>query len=292
MTDKLVILFPCNPLDRKSVDVDFHEEANACTLLGIKWFLFDHEEFVKSETISGNLPINGDKNTILLRSWMLKGRQYNILVNELEERNFSIINSHSCYINCHHFPNVYEYIKQYSSKAIWFRSLIDDERAIKLWQSLDSDVILKDYVKSEKDNPDLFILSKNLSNDDFWNKILKFIDARGKLFNEGIVLKELVTLKKYNNKTNEWRIFILDKKIVSCKNNSNLSESVRPDIKFLNEIIEKIESNFFTIDIAEKEDGSWMILETGDGQVSGLATEENTLEFYSKLKEILCQQMA
>ena len=49
----------------------------------------------------------------------------------------------------------------------------------------------------------------------------------------------------------------------------------------LTEIAKNIASNFFTIDIAEKEDGTWMILETGDGQVSGLPSGQDEIKFYN-----------
>lgn len=42
-------------------------------------------------------------------------------------------------------------------------------------------------------------------------------------------------------------------------------------------------SPFYTVDFAELDNGTWTILETGDGQVSGLATEAFTEEFMAKL---------
>ena len=46
-----------------------------------------------------------------------------------------------------------------------------------------------------------------------------------------------------------------------------------------------LDSPFFTIDFAELEDGSWTIIECGDGQVSGITDSSQTELFYKLLKE-------
>ncbi|MEK3873410.1 MULTISPECIES: ATP-grasp domain-containing protein [unclassified Paenibacillus] len=40
------------------------------------------------------------------------------------------------------------------------------------------------------------------------------------------------------------------------------------------EIAKQIRSNFFTMDIAKTEAGGWIVIEVGDGQVSGLPEGE------------------
>ena len=45
-------------------------------------------------------------------------------------------------------------------------------------------------------------------------------------------------------------------------------------------------SSFYTVDYAEMEDGDWKIIESGDGQVSGLSDFQNAESFYRKLSLI------
>ena len=118
-------------------------------------------------------------------------------------------------------------------------------------------------------------------------KVEEFVEHRGKLFSEGLVFKEFENLKKYGENVNEYRLFFYENRLVSCSQNSNLKplEGVVPlSTKFAEDIAFQIDSNFFTIDIAEKEDGTWMIIETGDGQVSGLSPDQNCLEFYASMQ--------
>lgn len=56
---------------------------------------------------------------------------------------------------------------------------------------------------------------------------------------------------------------------------------------YLEEVIPAFMSKFFTIDFIECLHGEWRVIECGDGQVSGLATEDFSGSFYLKLKQSL-----
>jgi len=49
------------------------------------------------------------------------------------------------------------------------------------------------------------------------------------------------------------------------------------------EIAARFQSSFLTVDVALLEDGSWRIVETGDGQVSGLPVGMAPARFYASL---------
>jgi hypothetical protein len=307
------ILFPSEPFSPKQVDSAFKAEYEAAKLVGFEIFLYDHDELVKSGHFISNLPYNhgpleiiaGDQVTrsiaqnnepILFRGWMLKVEYYGCLVVSLIEKNYKLINDVENYWNAHYFTHAYPVIKDHTSKAWWtgdWDKMVDTETVD--WKSvrdyLGGDVIIKDYVKSEKGNSDLFILKKELSNEEFYNKILQFIEARGKLFNRGIVFKQIEQLKKYDGVTNEWRIFFVNNKPINFGFNSEkLCKTSQPPFETLVtfwELGKSVKSNFFTMDIAEKEDGSWMILELGDGQVSGLPAAEEPIKFYNNLYTVL-----
>ena len=44
-----------------------------------------------------------------------------------------------------------------------------------------------------------------------------------------------------------------------------------------------LNSKFYTIDFAELQDGSWIVIEAGDGSVSGLSDFQDYDEFFRKL---------
>lgn len=47
---------------------------------------------------------------------------------------------------------------------------------------------------------------------------------------------------------------------------------------------QNLPSPFYTVDFAELADGSWKILEAGDGQVSGLSDNQNARAFFRALR--------
>jgi len=292
------VLFPSEPFSPKEVDSCFKAEYEAAKLVGFIPFLFDHDELVTNMLFKSNLPdAPGEEyEPILFRGWMLKEEQYVFFTGSLAGRGYKTLNSLNEYTQCHHFPEAFNFIKEHTSKS-WWTSVITPNHIIEKvdWRSvrdfIGTDIIIKDYVKSEKGDPDLFILNKELTDEEFSNRIKRFIEARGSLFNKGLVFKAVEQLKKYDGETNEWRLFFFNKKMVTFGVNSEkFAEFAKPSIdevlKF-NNLGMTIPSNFFTMDIAEREDGSWMILELGDGQVSGLAAQEEPITFYNKLHNIL-----
>lgn len=280
------ILFPCHELDGlKKVDDCYMEEHHAAKLQGHDCFLFSHDDFVRGE-FKSNIPETDGNTTLVLRSWMLNVPQYEELYNAIDGMGYKLINTPEQYKNCHHFPDSYDYTKEHTSKAIfikeWDESILQDISDF----FGDKSFLMKDYVKSAKNVPGLFEMPSGISGEDLLKKVEEFVEHRGKLFSEGLVFKEFVNLKKYDDNVNEYRLFFYENRLISCSQNSNLKpeETNSPVTKFAEDVAFQIDSNFFTIDVAEKEDGDWMIIETGDGQVSGLSPDQNCLNFYASME--------
>ena len=111
---------------------------------------------------------------------------------------------------------------------------------------------------------------------------------RGDLYVRGIVLKEYVELKRRDSMTNEYRAFYLNGELLTLSPNSNQKEGgpVVP-IELVN-AIPVLDSHFYTVDFAELENGSWTVIETGDGQVSGLSPNQYVFKFYDEIRWRLC----
>lgn len=58
---------------------------------------------------------------------------------------------------------------------------------------------------------------------------------------------------------------------------------LKPEYEQFLDVAKKIESRFFTMDIAKIQNGGWIIMELGDGQVSGLPDCADLSEFYKKI---------
>lgn len=285
------ILFPCNPLNSKEIDPDYSEELAAAKLHGFDYILYDHDVLVKTGVGFIKLEVSEKPVQVLLRGYQLKEAQYHFLYNHLKDFNYHLVNSLEKYLNCHYFPYSYGAIEEFSNK-IWFTDDISPEW-IKSICNLKKDLIIKDFVKSEK-GTDLFFIDKDITEEELSQKIERFIEARGNLFNKGIQFKEYLKLKKYGTEINEWRLFVLNGELVSMSRNVVLDvESARPNIPNLKDIIDRLSvlSNFLTFDIVELETGEFKIIETGDASVSGLSPNQNAIAFYAKIKEIIGKEI-
>ncbi len=202
----MTILFPCEYDNINKVDKNFELEYNACKTLNINIALFDFDLFINENKLKYT---NIQDNDVLLRSWMFKKEQY---INFYTKLNKNIINNPKQYIHCHHFPNVYNNIKDYSIPVLKYfkKSEINKEYINSIISEIDFGFIIKDYVKSEK-GTELFHIKKE-DKYNLYNIIQKFIQAREPLFNEGIVLKKYVNLDKA-----EYRVFVFKGEIVTIE---------------------------------------------------------------------------
>ena len=86
--------------------------------------------------------------------------------------------------------------------------------------------------------------------------------------------------------TKEFRLFFLKGELMAAYpywGEGEYDEGL-PDLALFTAIGKKIDSNFFTMDVAQKENGDWMIMELGDGQVAGLPERADIQDFYQRMQ--------
>lgn len=279
------ILFPCEMFSINEVDSCFKSEFDSVIQNGgFEIFFYDYEEFVKD----GILHLNkSPEETVctMLRGWMLNENQYKLFYEKLQARNINLITSPEQYCQMHLFPRVYPLISDDTPGILVYP---ENERAVdfKEIKTRFERFMLKDYVKSEKgtDIPKYF--DSDTSEEDFLYWLDVFRQYRGKLFTGGICIKEYVDLKKYGDNTNEWRVFYLYGNVLSVSRNSGQKDFASEVPKDLIEKYSNLPSPFYTVDYGELADGSWKILEAGDGQVSGLSDNQNAKTFFRGIKVI------
>jgi hypothetical protein len=288
-------LFCSDPLNKKKPDIDYIDEYEQAKSLGFNVLLFCYEDLIEFGKI--NLLLTGEINRVIYRGWMLKPKDYECLYSNLVEKNYYLINTPDEYVNTHYLPNWYKYFEELTPKTTWSKSIPNKEEIINMLRDFDEEqIIVKDYVKSRKHE---WYESCYIENTKETEKALlvveNFIKGQGEYLNQGVVFRKFVELEPigFHEKSgmpisNEIRLFIYNYKVVCTIgywNGNNMNEYP----KFVDDIIEKlknIKSNFFTVDIAKKSNGEWIVMELGDGQVSGLQ-EYDTKSFYTNLMKVL-----
>jgi len=233
----------------------------------------------------------------IYRGWMLKPVQYQQLYDGLLEKNIKLVNSPAQYKFCHYLPESYELIKDYTPKST-FKTLDGkfniDEFKNELGIFGNKAIVIKDYVKSQKHYWKEACYIPDASNKEQVNSVVaKFIELQDVDFSEGLVFREFIELEELTNHsesgmplTKEFRVFVRNKKVITtCKYwDEGDYKDVEPLLERFEEIIQEIDSNFFTMDIAKRKDGDWIIVELGDGQVAGLPDNADKDEFYKQLR--------
>lgn len=110
-----------------------------------------------------------------------------------------------------------------------------------------------------------------------------FYKYRGDLLTGGVCIKEYLELKRYGDKTNEVRVFYADHQILSISRYSLQLDYAEMPPEDLIEKYANLDSPYYTIDYAELSDGSWKIIEAGDGGVSGLSPGQDMEAYFRAL---------
>lgn len=154
-------------------------------------------------------------------------------------------------------------------------------------------VIVKDYVKSQKHYwNEAFFMPDASDSINVERVVREFLRLQGADLNVGLVFREFVPLLPLGAHRRsdmplslEYRIFFLDGEPILSGNywSDGEYEGRQPDLAPFLEIAGRIKSRFFTMDIARKREGGWIIVELGDAQVSDLQPASSVQEFYRSL---------
>jgi len=292
------IIFCDSGFSPKEIDYMYAEEYEKATHNSISTSLISFEELKRGNVESSIKRVRANENQELgiYRGWMLKPNQYEMLYKSLLEKNIRLINNPTEYKFCHHFPDSYATIKDYTPistfKEVKSKFDIDDfENELAVFD--DKPIVVKDYVKSQKHYWQEACFIPDASDREKVSTVVnKFIELQDSDFNKGLVFREFVELEKLTNHsksgmplTKEFRIFVKDNAIINVFKywDEGDYEELEPVLDEFIELLPKIGSNFFTMDIAKRKDGKWIIIELGDGQVAGLPDNANRDEFYKRL---------
>ncbi len=277
---KVTILYPGDYFDCRKVDTDYrYEYEEAVRFPEFQILFYNYDEFVAGQPLR-IVPRQPEAGICVYRGWMLHPHKYGELYSGLLKLGLRLVNSPQEYENCHEFPNSYGLLEGYTPGLKYFAR---DQKIP--WYEVRAAFprfMMKDFVKSVKGTDFPVYFDGGYADAEMDRYVERFVEMRGTLFEKGIVLKEYVDLKRADGNTNEYRVFFLYHRILSISPNSGQAGGDRlPEA--LAEAIPALDSNFYTVDFAQLADGGWTVIETGDGQVSGLSPDQFVFKYYEGL---------
>lgn len=274
--DDINFLFCNHPLYPCRVDEDYEEEYQAASLHH-SCALFNYEDME-----NGKLSLYGDqlKGLTIYRGWMMKPEMYRVFYKLLEEKGIILINSPDQYERYHLLPGWYQDFMDVTPESIWGpKGSIND--LIKRNGDLDGAYIVKDYVKSRKHEWYDACYIPDISDENNARKIIgNFVERQGESLEGGIVLRKFVDLMQIGYHelsgmpiSEEYRLFVYAGKVIILDNYWRKDQKAaisKDEHLWIENICRRIKSNFVTLGLARTVDGKLIVMELGDGQVSGL----------------------
>ncbi len=292
------IIFCDSVIDRKMVEPAYETEYLAAKANGLDTALISHEALVDEENLRKAIALvksAPEKELAIYRGWMMPVEAYEKLYDGLLAKNIELVNTPEAYANGHLFPESYPLIKAQTPKSIIIPEYdMHHEKVLKAALSLlDGAAIVKDYVKSLKHYWEEACYIPDITNWEHASRVInRFIELQGSSLQGGLVLREYVSLRMIADHSQsgmplaeEYRVFFLRRTpilIIPYWGEGTYDSSLSLPDELLS-IGQSIESNFFTMDVARLEDGGWIIMELGDGQVAGLPERTNINDFYKLL---------
>jgi hypothetical protein len=292
------LLFPSQPFESKSVDAAFEAEGKAAQEVGLETHLINAEALDEAayEKAVRRLPQVDVDQTAVYRGWMMTAPAYASLYDVLARKRFRLINDPDQYRHAHHLPESYSAIRDHTPRTVWTTSgaSFDLKTVMELLAPFgDAPLIVKDYVKSQKHRWEEACFIPSARDPEAVRRVVtRFIELQDDSLVGGLVFRELVELEPLTTHsksgmplTKEFRIFFLDGQpllTVEYWEEGEYHGELPPRDLFV-DVAAQVKSRFFTMDVARRTNGGWIIMELGDGQVAGLPERLDPSRFYQAL---------
>lgn len=283
------ILF-CRPVTPQALEDRMELEAEAAEELGIAYHSIVLEDVVDGELERALewLPRRGRR--LLYRGWMLTEDEYTALHEALLDRGHTLVVAPDEYAAAHYLPNYHPELEALAVPARWTFGTDLDEA----WEAAralgEGPWILKDHVKSVKERwESCCFVPRGASREQFIEVCENLIEARGERFERGLVVRPYRPLRRVAQTEErplhyEFRLFFADGRLMASEVYEDV-DVVKPDLSRFNTLGKRIESPFFTADVAMLESGEWVVVEVGDGGVSTLPPLMDPRDFYRALRK-------
>ena len=273
---RMAFIFNCDYFDSNKPDDDYSAEHEQVIRHNMNAILCSVDDFLERGKL--RIKVAEAPTTVIYRGWMLPVEQYALFYNALYEKGYTLINTPEQYRQCHYFPFWYGLLKDYTAESICVDS-IDRQGIISALSSFGkTPLIIKDYVKSRKHEwHEACFIPDASDTENALNVIDRFIERQGSDLLGEIVLRKYLSLemvgthdKSHMPIAKEVRVFCVHHTLFA---NISYWTGDGTSIEFPDELMQtcqNLDSDFYTIDMAMTTEGKWVIIEVGDGQVSGL----------------------
>jgi hypothetical protein len=290
----VIVLLPSDPLRPDAPDPAFAREATAAEAAGLRWTLVDHDAAARGDVDAATAPVRA-RGPVVYRGWMLRAERWAALHEALVARGCAPLTTPEAYRAAHHLPGWYATLEGLTPRSVWLPASGDVVAAARAFG--DAALVVKDFVKSEKHLWREACFVPRASDEGALLRVVRrFLAERGPDLEGGLVLREHVALDLLGTHPRsgmplavETRAFILDGSpayVLPYWEGTGDRVPPPPLERFL-PALRRVPARFITADLARRADGEWLILEVGDGQVSGVPEDQDALPLFRALAALM-----
>lgn len=296
------VLFCADPLAPARPDENFLAEVEAAARAGFAVGLLSFERLVDDNDAHAalrRLPRASQPTSVVYRGWMLSSAQYADLHAALVERGYTPLTAPEAYRSCHELPASYSFIVGRTPETVWMPregGFALDQIMAALLPFGAQPLIVKDYVKSRKHEWLAACFIPSAADRAAVSRVVgRFLDLQGDDLQGGLVFRAFVPFQTIGTHpqsgmplANEYRAIVLDgAPLVVAPYWEGAAVPAAPSLAPFAAVMASVPSRLFTLDVAQCEDGTWLIVELGDGQVAGLPPGTDLDTFYTALAACL-----
>lgn len=209
---------------------------------------------------------------------MLRSEHYAAFENELAKRHVALRTNARQYEQAHELPGWYPHLSSVTPPSVWTRGTSPDDFRERCKQLGRGPAVLRDYSKSMKhDWHEAAFIPDVADADAAWRVAHRFLELRDDSFVGGLVLRRFETLQPDEVRTWWVRGTCVLTTVHPDSKSSDLPSSV--DLSALTPLMRTLRLPFVTADLALRDDGTWRVIELGDGQVSDRPRTTSAEEF-------------
>lgn len=263
----VLLIVPSDPLNPRRPDEHFAPEASAARDAGWQVARVDHdqlEQFGEAVGAVARLPADSDA---IYRGWMLRSERYADFAEAAAAQGVVMRTSGDQYRKAHELPGWYEALASVTPESRWTIGLDVDAVAAIATSFGSGPVVLRDYVKSAKHYWHEAAFIPEASDAAAVRRVAsRFLEIREEAFTGGFVLRRFEEFT-----TAEVRTWWVSGRCVlktAHPDSPNEMTATDVDVTAVAPLLEGLNLPFVSVDLAQRVDGVWRVIELGDGQVS------------------------
>ncbi|WP_250002118.1 ATP-grasp domain-containing protein [Actinoplanes sp. M2I2] len=262
----MMLLVPCDVLNPRRVDDHFRAEADAARAAGHQVGLVDHDALAAGDTT--RIARLAGTGQAVYRGWMLTADAYTGFATALSRQDIVLRTTAEQYRRGHELPGWYAALEPFTPATTWTtgseRAGFDTARTV-LGRG---PAVLRDYTKSMKHHWHEAAYIPELGDAGAaWKVAQRFLELRDTDFTGGFVVRRFETFTGPEART--WWIDGTCRLITAHPDTPDHlppADLVLPER--LDRAVAALRLPFVTVDLARRHDGTWRVIELGDGQVS------------------------